>query len=201
MKRYEISNDFKEKFIQSHPNVWKNTVKPTYFALDDDSASASDYWYSFENSKYGLVVFSYTYTVQTNNDTSMIPLFFDADGKIDDYITLDGWKLYFSRPYTADLRCGGMYVYMQKGDMSVSCMVSPNDIAKSFPSIWEKFAAVRKCDSQAELDYVNKIFSKDMEIKDLLSRNLKQEAKIDALNQQIESHKNLIKKIEEMVGI
>lgn len=103
MKRYEISNDFKEKFIQSHPNVWKNTVKPTFFSLDDDSASASDYWYSFENSKYGLVVFSYTYTAQTNNDTSMIPLFFNADGKIDNYITLDGWKLYFSRPYTADL--------------------------------------------------------------------------------------------------
>lgn len=201
MKRYEISNDFKEKFIQSHPNVWKNIVKPTFFSLDDDSASASDYWYSFENSKYGLVVFSYTYTVQTNNDTSMIPLFFDADGEIENYIELDGWKLYFSSPYTADLKCGWMYVYMQKDDMSVSCMVSPNDIAKSFPPIWEKFAAVRKCDSQAELDYVNKIYSKDMEIKDLLSRNLKQEAKIEALNQQLESYKNLIKKIEEMVGI
>jgi hypothetical protein len=128
-----------------------------YFSINGDQAKASSNAYSIEQAEHGLIIFKYWYQVITQYDSCFVPLFFSADGEIEDYIVIDEWKLYFDKPKTSDFRCYGINVYMQKDNLKVSLAFNRSNVEEDFPKIWKLFKIVRNCKSQIELDYVVKI--------------------------------------------
>jgi hypothetical protein len=199
MKRYEISYDYIKKFAQENKNVNEKTIKPLYFSLNDDKAILSSYPYTMEQAKYGLVIFSYTYTVITQLDYSLAPLFFNSNGGIEDYIVIDGWKLYFSKPITSMYRNNGTYVFMEKGILKLEMQISLYDVENEFPRIWELFSVIRKCCSQTEIDCVKKLYDQGIEIENLKTKNLRAETEIDSLKMLTTSYKQLLDKISSIV--
>lgn len=123
MNRYEISYEFRERFITENRKVWRSSVKATYFAINGEEVLPSINPYLMEDSEHGLVIFTYTYIVITNTDCSMVPLFFSSDGTIEDYIIIDDWKFYFSEPMTGMFRRYYTAVYMEKENLSCSVNV------------------------------------------------------------------------------
>lgn len=198
MNRYDISSDYRKKFIEENKSVWSNSIKPVYFSINGDQAKASTNPYSMEQAEHGLVVFPYEYTVITQEDYSLVPLFFSANGDIEDYIVIDGWKLSFSPPTTSMYRCYSTSVYMKKDALSVSIEISPWEVAEEFPRIWKLFCVVKTCNSQVEINYVKKIFEQGIEIDELKSKNLMTEAKNESLNMLITSYKQLLEKISSL---
>ena len=63
MNRYDISSDFKKKFVEENKSVWSKSIKPVYFSINGEQAKASSNPYSMEQAGHGLVVFPYVYTV------------------------------------------------------------------------------------------------------------------------------------------
>ena len=76
MNRYDISSDFKKKFVEENKSVWSKSIKPVYFSINGEQAKASSNPYSMEQAGHGLVVFPYVYTVISQKDSSLVPLFF-----------------------------------------------------------------------------------------------------------------------------
>jgi hypothetical protein len=201
MNRYDISNDYRKKFVEENKSVWSNTIKPVYFSINGNQAKASSNPYSMEQAEHGLVAFTYSYTVISQDSSSLVPLFFNANGDIEDYIIIDGWKLYFSEPITSMYRCYSTLVYMEKGTLKTEVSFNPSwKIVEEFPRIWELFCTVRTCNSQVEIDYVKKIYNQGIEIDDLKSKNLVSEAKIESLNILVDSYKQLLEKISNMLN-
>lgn len=199
MNRYEIARDYRKKFIDENKSVWSNSIKSVYISINGDNAKASTNPYSMEHAEHELVIFSYLYTVVTQENSSLVPLFFNANGEIEDFIIIDGWKLYFSSPVTSMYRCYNTYVYMVKDGMEIRVDISPWDVAEEFPRIWNLFYIVKNCNSQIEIDYAKKIFKQTIEIDNLKTKNLKAEAKIDSLNMLIASYKELLDKISSLI--
>lgn len=199
MNRYDISSDFKKKFVEENKSVWSKSIKPVYFSINGEQAKASSNPYSMEQAEHGLVVFPYVYTVISQKDSSLVPLFFCANGDIEDYIVIDGWKLSFSAPTTSMYRCHSTSVYMEKDSLSIDVKISsPWNIAKEFPRIWKLFYIVKDCTSQIEVDYAKKFFENELEIENLKSKNLLAEAEIESLNMLITSYKQLLEKISNL---
>lgn len=200
MNRYEISNEFRKRFVDENKNVWGTSIKPYYFSINGEEVIASSNPYLMENSEHGLVIFTYAYTVINNTDCSMVPLFFCSNGRIEDYIIIDEWKLYFSPPKTATYKCYTTYVYMEKGDLYLDIPIKLFKLEKEIPAIWKLFSMVRKCTSKLELDYVKTMYQQGIEINELKSKNFKQAAEIEALNIQINAYKSLLDKIEKLIS-
>ena len=136
---------------------------------------------------------------KSQKDSSLVPLFFCANGDIEDYIVIDGWKLSFSAPTTSMYRCHSTSVYMEKDSLSIDVKISsPWNIAKEFPCIWKLFYIVKDCTSQIEVDYAKKFFENELEIENLKSKNLLAEAEIESLNMLITSYKQLLEKISNL---
>lgn len=200
MNRYEIANDFKKKFIEQNENVWSRTMKPTYFSINGDETKASTNPYAMENAEHALVVFHYTYTVITQEDCCMVPLFFNANGEIEDYIEIEGWKLSFSKPITALSRYWSTHCYISNDKLNASITVKAWEFDKFFDRIWKLFSVARTCKTQMELDFACKIYNLEKDILELKEKNIKQEAELDAKNTLISAHQELLDRIEEITN-
>ena len=105
MNRYDIAMDFKKKFIEQNEKVLRQTVKASFISINGNNVKVSRNPFSMEKAEHGLVIFTYSYIVIEREDDCMVPLFFNSNDEIEDYINLDGWKLYFSKPLTALYKC------------------------------------------------------------------------------------------------
>lgn len=201
MNRYEIAMDFKKKFMSENKNIWPQTMIPTYFAINGTDVKVSSNPYSFENSEYGLVIFHYIYTVISQSDKCIIGLFFNSNGEIEDFIEIDGWKLYFSKPVTAGWRCDRTTgFHITNGKLKLDARIHVNDLYQNFPRIWQLFSIIRTCETQKEVDFALRIYAREGEILSLKEKNLKEEAKVDALNILLEANKEFIEKLKELVN-
>lgn len=201
MKRYDIAMDFKKKFIEENENVWSKTVKPSFVSINGDNIKVSANPYAMEDAEHGLVIFHYTYTVVTQTDSCMVPLFFNSNGDVEDFIEIEGWKLFFDKPITEFLRCGYITCHMTKGSLNLDIITHPWALDEEFEKVWHLFSIVRTCNTQKEIDYVYKIYNKDKDILSLKDKNLKAEAKIEALEMLLDAHKDLIDKLKEIVNL
>lgn len=168
MNRYDISNDYRQKFIESNPQVWPASMHPIYFSINGDDIKPSTNSYAMEKAEHGLVIFTYTYTVISQSDCSMVPLFFSSTGEIEDYLIIDGWKIYFSTPITAFYRCNKTLIYMKKGDILIEEEIRPGKISEELPPIWALFAIIRKCSSQDEIDLTKKAYKQEKDLQENL---------------------------------
>lgn len=192
--------DFKKKFIEQNENVWSKTIRPSFISINGDDIKVSTNPYSMEKAEHGLVIFYYTYTVITQNDCCMVPLFFNSNGEIEDYIEIDGWKLYFSKPITALYRCDYCTCYMSKESLKLSITTYPWKLDDEFERIWHLFSVARSCQTQRELDFAYKIFESEGEILSLKEDNLKDKVKIDELNALLDTHNEFIEKIKKLIN-
>lgn len=200
MSRYDIAMDFKKKFISENENVSAKTLKPSFVSINGDDVKVSAYPYSMENAEHGLVIFHYTYTVITQTDRCIATLFFNSNGDIEDFIEIDGWKLYFDKPITSQYRCFGRYCHMTNGLLRLSIVTYTWKLDEEIERIWKLFSVVRTCVTQKEIDFVRKIYDRDEDLLSLKEKNLKAEAKIDALEMLLDAHKDLLEKIKELVN-
>lgn len=193
--------DFKKKFIEENENVWSKTVKPSFVSINGDDIKVSANPYSMEDAEHGLVIFHYTYTVITQSDSCIVTLFFNSNGDVEDFIEIDGWKLYFDKPVTALWRCDYMTCHMTNGSLNLDVITHPWKLDEEIEKIWHLFSVIRTCSTQKEIAYAYKIFKKEEDILSLKDKNLKAEAKIEALETLLDAHKDLINKLKEMVNI
>lgn len=200
MNRYEISMDFKKKFIDENENVWSKTVKPSFISINGDDIKVSTNPYSMEDAEYGLVIFHYTYTVITQSDSCIATLFFNSNGDVEDFIEIDGWKLYFDKPITALSRCSYMTCHMVKSSLKLDVITHPWKLDDEFSKVWHLFSIVRTCETQKEIDFAYKIYKREEDILTLKDKNLKAEAKIDALEMLLDAHKDLLEKLKDIVN-
>lgn len=200
MSRYEIVNEFRKMFIEQNPSVKKTSLVPTFFSINSENVKASSNQFAFENAERGLVIYTYSYTVITQVDYCLVPLFFDIDGEAEDYIIVDGWKLSFSTPVTASRRCEGVSCYFSKGNLKGKIYDSVNGLVDNFERIWKLFSIVRTCVTQKELDYVCKIYKLEKDINELKEKNLLCEADRDMKNTIISAYQSLLDKIGEIVN-
>lgn len=199
--RYDISMDFKKKFIEENENVWSKTVKPSFVSINGEDIKVSSNPYSMEEAEHGLVIFHYTYTVITQSDSCIVTLFFNSNGDVEDFIEIDGWKLYFDKPVTALWRCDYMTCHMTNGSLKLDVITFPWELDNKFEKIWHLFSVIRTCSTQKEIDYAYKILKKEEDILSLKDKNIKAEAKIDALEMLLDAHKDLINKLKEILKI
>ena len=91
----KISEEYKSHIISQNPNIWGQTVKMHYFILDGETVEYSTVPFVLDSAKRAMVIYTYTYTVMTNNDQSFFALFLDsdADNEVNDNLVIDGWKL------------------------------------------------------------------------------------------------------------
>lgn len=202
MTRYDIAMDFISKFVKRNENVWKNSIKPTFFSINGDEIKKSNIPNSWEEADLGLVLFHYTYTVLTQEDKCIVPLFSLSNGEIEDYVEVDGWNFSFSKPKTALYRCNGeINCYMSNNNLGLVVKSNLWSLDDDFEKIWQLFSIVRTCTTQKEIDFAYKIFKSEKEILSLKCKNLCNEVKIDSLNTLLDAHKDLIEKIKEMTGV
>lgn len=201
MKRYDIAQDFRKKFIEEHPNVWGETMSPVYFSITGDEAKVSKYHYSIEGAEHALVIFVYSYKVITQYDRSLVALFFHKNGEIEDHIIIDKWKIYFSPPKTHSFKSCTPYVYMEKDGLQASFKLNLNTIDNAFPRIWSLLSIIKECRSQIEINYIQKVYELEEEIDTLRSEKLREKAQTDALNMLLEAHKQLLQRIETLSGL
>lgn len=201
MNRYDIAIDFKKKFIEQNENVWRKTIKTSFIAINGNDVKVSSNPFSMENAEHGLVIFHYTYTVISQSDSCMVPLFFNSNGEIEDYIEIDGWKLYFDKPITSSYRCDSHKCYMTNGVLKLSLIIRPWLVDEEFKKLWHLFSMARTCETQKELDYAYKIYKDEENILALKMKNLKNEVKINELNLLLDAHKSLIDRIKKLVNI
>lgn len=199
MNRYETAMDFKNKFIEQNENVLKLTVKPSFVSINGDDVRISTNPYSMENAEHGLVIFHYTYIVIEREDCCMVPLFFNSNGEVEDYIEIDGWKLYFSKPLTAYYKCNTFECKMSNGPLKLSINIFPWELDDEFEKIWHLFSLVRTCKTQNEINLAQKVYQTEGEVLSLKEKSMGAEAKIDALNMLLDVHKDFIEKIKELV--
>ena len=196
MNRYDIACDFKKKFLEENPC---NTIKPSYISINGDTIKVSSNPYAMEESEHGLVIFKYTYTVQTQPDDCLVPLFFNQNGDIEDYIELDGWKLSFDKPYTSTNRCYNIKCYISNGSLKKSIIIDRYKIDQEFDSIWKLFSVARMCKTQLELDYAYKLFKEKQNVLSLKEKNIKQAAEIDSLKMLTKSYQSLLDSFKEII--
>lgn len=199
MSRYDYVCDFKKKFLEENPSVWKNTLKPLYISINGDDTKVSSNPYAFEESEHGLAIFKYTYTVQTQPDDCIVPLFFNQNGDIEDYIELEGWKMSFCKPITSSYRCYNIYCYISNGPLKKSIKIDRYKLDKEFDDIWKLFSVARRCKTQLELDYAYKLYKENLNVLSLKEANIKQAAEIDSLKSLNKSYHLLIESIKELV--
>lgn len=200
MNRYELSNDFRKKFVEQNENVWSKTVRPTYFSINDEETRTSSNPYSMENAEHALVVFHYNYTVITSECTSLVPLFFNANGDVEDYIEIDGWRFSFGKPVTALYKCNAISCTFSKDGLSASIRIHPLEFDQSFDRIWKLFCIARTCKTQRELDFLCAMFYREAEILKLKEKNLWQEAELDRQKMVVSAYKGLLDKIQMYVN-
>lgn len=201
MTRYDVTNVFVKEFIEKNKNVWSSTLRATYFSINADNVKASSFPYSMESAEHALVVYSYVYTVHTQEDSSMFSIFFNANGDIEHYIEIDGWRLSFSSPITSDYRNYGTYCYISKGTIEGEIRIKDErQMDKCFDEIWKLFCKARNCETQQEIDFLIEMYKLNIDINELNDKNIKLEAEIKAKETIISSYKELLHKIEELVN-
>lgn len=199
MNRYDIACDFKKKFLEENPCIWKNTIKSSYISINGDTIKVSSNPYAMEESEHGLVIFKYTYTVQTQPDDCLVPLFFNKNGDIEDYIDLGGWTMSFTKPITSSYRCYNIYCYISNGSIKKSIKIDRYKIDQEFEGLWKLFSVARLCKTQLELDYAYKLYKEKQNVLCLKEANIKQAAEIESLKLLTKSYQSLLDSIKELV--
>ena len=198
MSREDIAKAFIDKFLREHPSVFKRSLRTAFISINGDVAKVSSYPFSIENAEHCIILFMYEYNVWQTNDYSYIPLCFNATGDIEDFIEINGWKLSFNKPVTSSLHSGPAKVFIENGEKKIVLEWSRRE--DYFPRIWKLFTIAQTCTTQLELDFALKAYKDGVELDGLREKVLKDEAKIDALNMQLCSYKNLLEKIEQLVN-
>lgn len=200
MNRYDIAMDFKKKFIEQNEKVLRQTVKASFISINGNNVKVSRNPFSMEKAEHGLVIFTYSYIVIEREDDCMVPLFFNSNDEIEDYINLDGWKLYFSKPLTALYRCYNFNCFMTNGLLEISISINPLNLDNEFERIWHLFSIVRTCKTQKEIDFAKKIYQNEKDIQALKETNMRAEAKKEELRMLLDAHKDFIENIKELIS-
>lgn len=194
-----IADEYRKIFVSENQNVWPN-IRTEYFSIDDDNIYQSTMPFILDKAKVGLVIYRYTYTVISAEDYSFCSLFIKENGEAEDYIEIDGWRFRFDRPITSMYRTYSRAVCISNGVLTlVIKLYQPFEIADKMKRLWELFKLCRKCTTQLELDFLCKMYNQECDLIELSEKNLRQEYEIEKLQAELETHKNLIKKIEQLV--
>ena len=194
MSRLDIATAFIDKFLRENPSVFKRGLRAAFISINGDVAKVSSYPYSIDKAEHCIILLMYEYNVWQTNDYSYIPLCFNANGDIEDFIEINGWKLSFNKPVTSSWHSGPAQVFIENREKKIA--VDWYRREDYFPGIWKLFTIAQTCTTQLELDFALKAYKDEIELDCLREKVLKDEAKIDALNIQLSSYKELLEKIE-----
>ena len=198
----KISEEYKSHIISQNPNIWGQTVKMHYFILDGETVEYSTVPFVLDSAKRAMVIYTYTYTVMTNNDQSFFALFLDsdADNEVNDNLVIDGWKLKFDSPYTSGYRTYGRSLYMTKENLSLqihdhwSCY-----LGGGFDTYWKLFARVRECSTQKELNILKELFLAKKDLDVLNGNMLTEQYRNFVLEEKCRAYESILEKIDSML--
>lgn len=196
----DIADDYRQRIYKENPKIILGSIHTEYLAINEESVQSSSLPYILDDADIGLVIYLYDYVVIYKDDSSFFALFMTKDGKAEDYIEIDGWRLSFPRPQTGLYRTYSRYAYISKGNLRIGIEVSKYHVANEVQRLWNLFAIARTCNTQLELNFLKKMYEKDSDIKYLQGKNLILENNIEFLHEQINAYKNLLSKIEELVN-
>ena len=198
----KISEEYKSHIISQNPNIWGQTVKMHYFILDGETVEYSTVPFVLDSAKRAMVIYTYTYTVMTNNDQSFFALFLDsdADNEVNDNLVIDGWKLKFDSPYTSGYRTYGRSLYMSKDNLSLEI----NDhwssfLGTRFDTYWKLFARVRECSTQKELNILKELFRTNKDLDELKGNMLTEQYRNFVLEEKCRAYESILEKIDSML--
>lgn len=195
-----IADEYRKIFVSENQNVWPN-IRSEYFSVDDNNINQSTTPFILDTAKIGLVIYRYTYTVLSAQDYSFCSLFIKENGEAEDYIEIDGWRFSFDKPITSMYRTYSKEVRISNGTLKLAIkLYQPFEIVDKMKRLWELFRLCRKCTTQLELDFLCKMYNQECDLTELMDKNLKQENEIEMLKAELETHKNLIKRIEQLVA-
>ena len=198
----KISEEYKSHIISQNPNIWGQTVKMHYFILDGETVEYSTVPFVLDSAKRAMVIYTYTYTVVTNNDQSFFALFLDSDAnnEANDYIVMDGWKLKFDTPYTSGYRTFSRSLNMSKDDLSLEIYSHCSAFTNSgFDTYWKLFARVRECSTQKELNILKELFQAKKGLDDLKCNMLIEQYRNFVLEEKCRAYESILEKIDSML--
>lgn len=186
----------KDSYREQGPR-YKDTI---YYGINEDGTVTMSTInpFSLINAKYIVAFVNYNYTRVTAQDSSYLVLFAKEE-IVDNKITIDGWTLSFDKPIFTINYTDNRRIIVQKDNLKVELVEQKWFVRDNFHMFWNFFDAARHCSTNGELELLKKLYDKDKTLAKLTIDNLKQQAKIEMLNETIEAHKGLLNKIEQLV--
>lgn len=196
-----IANDYLAQIKSQYDCILKGSIKMEYITINNDNlVKVSSTPYILDNAKIAIVIYYYSYLVLTQYDNNYFVLFMDTEGNIDSSLNIGGWKIEFSDPITSSYRTYYKDLTISKSNLSTSISVPKHNVGEIFPKIWELINKVQLCDSQIELDLLEKLYEKEEEIANLEKNNFELRYKNEVMKETMDSYKDLLSHIQELIS-
>ena len=195
----ENAKEFVSSIRLQHPDI--SIFKTEFVAIGEDGIiRLSPYTDYLMNARMGIVICYYNYLVQTATDDSCFIQFVDNSGFCDDHYYMNGWTIGFKEPYTSGYRTyGRRECILSNGIISLELSLPVYGFAEQIRLLWPYYLEAQKCQTQNELLLLEDCYKKDIDISKLKDCTLEQEYSQKILENQLNSYKAVLDRIESLL--
>lgn len=193
-------------YEKTHPKkIYRTTLR--YVGIDENlkATELSTSPLVFQNSVYGVVFLEYTYIKQTQDDNSFFALFI-SEGKANDYIEENGWKMKFDKPIVEFNKTNGRCLLLSKSDLNIEIKFLDWDytnvcwkIESQMGNCFKLFKMAQQCTTQQELNFLLEMFHKDKKIECLNQKLLKEQMNLYYKEETIKGYKEMLDEIKALI--